>query len=76
MGGAAVDFASVVVAEDAIEPRGVLPPPNDLTAPAARAVVASRAVPVMIVETGGARVEIMGAASPKLVTATLAALKR
>lgn len=73
---AAVDFASVVVTEDAVEPRGVLPPPDVLTAPAARASAASRAVPVMIVEAGGARVEIMSAASPKLVAATLAALKR
>ena len=63
------DFAPLVVCEDAIPPvaRAALP---------GVPVAAIMPVPVMIVEAGGARVEIMAAASPKLVSATLAALKR
>ena len=68
-------FASVVVGED-------VPLPSVLgVAPVARATAALRGIPVIVVEAGPphaiwARVEIMGAASPKLVAATLAALKR
>jgi transposase len=57
------DFAPLVVCEDAIPP-------------VARTALPGVPAPVMIVEAGGARVEIMAAASPKLVSATLAALKR
>jgi transposase len=70
-----LDFAPVVVDEDAPLPSA------PCVALASRAPIAPRAVPVMVVEAGPphaiwARVEIMGAASPKLVAATLAALKR
>ncbi|MBC7492891.1 MAG: transposase [Novosphingobium sp.] len=70
-----LDFASVVVGED------VPLPSVPGVAPVARATAALRGIPVIVVEAGPphaiwARVEIMGAASPKLVAATLAALKR
>ena len=48
----ACDFAPVVVGEDA-----PLPSASSVTL-ASRAPMASRAVPVMVVEAGGARVEI------------------
>ena len=70
-----LDFASVVVGED------VPLPSVPGVASVARATAALRGSPVIVVEAGPphaiwARVEIMGAASPKLVAATLAALKR
>jgi transposase len=64
------NFAPVVVGEDAPLPSA------PCVALGSRAPMTSRAEPVMVVESGGARLEIVASSPPKLVAAVLAALKR